>query len=454
MRQRRLGERLRALILATPLIGVPACSTGGYCDYPDAAAVFSLTPSGDAGIGGTPCFPGCSDGGYVCNGLCGDCHRTCEFLIPTLPGLSNRGSPDILDCVLLTLPDGGPGLNCAWVEACPGGRRPASLLSPREEPRVRVWSPGLMWRPKVGPTLRAIALARQLFGIPGCGSTPTCNGRDGGVCAVTRDSGWGSDAGDCLTACGCVATGPFSTDTCSFLTLPDGGPGVSCAGPQLCAGGRRPVALLAMNRFERAHPVGRYFSEAARLEAASIPAFQVLTRELRARRAPVALVSAAMCAVQDEVRHRRATAALARRYGAEPIRPSFGPTPVDRTLEAIATENAVEGCVRETYGALVALWQARHARDPVVAAAMAPIAADETRHAELAWEVAAWAEPSLSEVARGCINAARAQALADLTSEASRPVPPSLVAFAGLPPPETAVALLNALALELEPAAS
>jgi hypothetical protein len=123
-------------------------------------------------------------------------------------------------------------------------------------------------------------------------------------------------------------------------------------------------------------------STCARLEAASIPAFQVLTRELRARRAPVALVSAAMCAVQDEVRHRRATAALARRYGAEPMRPSFGPTPVDRTLEAIATENAVEGCVRETYGALVALWQARHARDPVVAAAMAPIAADETRHAD------------------------------------------------------------------------
>jgi hypothetical protein len=194
-----------------------------------------------------------------------------------------------------------------------------------------------------------------------------------------------------------------------------------------------------------AHPVGAYFAEAARLEAASIPAFHVLANELRAHCAPTALVNDAMRSAEDEVRHTRSTSVLARRYGADPIRPSFGPTPPGRSLEAIAIENAVEGCVRETYGALVALWQARHAQDPAVAAAMTPIAADETRHAELAWEVAAWAEPQLSPAARLRVDSARTLAMADLRDEAARAVPASLVAWAGIPSAAVASALLAGL---------
>jgi phosphoribosylcarboxyaminoimidazole (NCAIR) mutase len=193
------------------------------------------------------------------------------------------------------------------------------------------------------------------------------------------------------------------------------------------------------------NPIGALFAEAARLEAASIPAFRLLARELSAHRAPAALVRAARSAARDEVRHARATAALARRYRAAPARPTLGNPPRRRSLEAIAIENAVEGCVRETYGALVALWQARRAKDPVVAAAMAPIAADETRHAELAWRVAAWAAPRLSRASRRRVDAARARAFADLRAEATRPVPAAQVALAGLPSAETAARLLEAL---------
>lgn len=100
-------------------------------------------------------------------------------------------------------------------------------------------------------------------------------------------------------------------------------------------------------------PSGAYFAETARLEAASIPAFHSVGERARPTGKPIALVNAALRSAQDEVRHTRSTSALARRYGAEPIRPSFGPTLPEHSLEATATENAVEGCVRETYGALV-----------------------------------------------------------------------------------------------------
>jgi hypothetical protein len=83
-----------------------------------------------------------------------------------------------------------------------------------------------------------------------------------------------------------------------------------------------------------------------------------------------------------------------------------------RDLEAIAHENAVEGCVSETFGAVLGAWQAEHASDAEVAAALREIAPDELRHAALAWNVAAWIEPRLSPDARARVEAARADAIA------------------------------------------
>jgi hypothetical protein len=59
-----------------------------------------------------------------------------------------------------------------------------------------------------------------------------------------------------------------------------------------------------------------------------------------------------------------------------------------RSLDAVACENAVEGCVHETFGAAVAVMQSERAREPSCRDAMKRIAADEIRHAELAWAVA------------------------------------------------------------------
>jgi hypothetical protein len=120
-----------------------------------------------------------------------------------------------------------------------------------------------------------------------------------------------------------------------------------------------------------------------------------------------------------------------------------------RTLVELARENAVEGCVRETFGALVAGWQARHAQRLDVRKAMRTIHRDETAHAELAWQVHAWAMARLGH--EECLEIEHAMSLAiEELANAARSVPPALMADAlGLPAAAQAVALVEALRSEL-----
>jgi hypothetical protein len=192
------------------------------------------------------------------------------------------------------------------------------------------------------------------------------------------------------------------------------------------------------------HPVGALFAEAYRLEAASVRAFQHLARELTAHRAPRRLVERACTSAAEEVRHARVTASLARRYGARPIRPSYRGDLHVRPLDAVAEENACEGCVRETFGALVGAWQAGHAQDPRVRASMRSIARDELRHAELAWDVAAWSEPKLRFGRRRALREARQRTMAALVRECTEPTA-ECVRLAGLPSAGTAAALARGL---------
>jgi hypothetical protein len=142
-------------------------------------------------------------------------------------------------------------------------------------------------------------------------------------------------------------------------------------------------------------PVGKLFAEMAVLEAESVPAFQRLAEELAAHAAPRYLVDEATRAARDEMRHTRSMTALARSYGAA-VPTVHVPAHAERTLFDLAAENVTEGCVRETFGALVAEWQARHASDPKVRQTMRAIAHDELRHAALGWNVDAWARTHLS----------------------------------------------------------
>nr|MBP7681485.1 ferritin-like domain-containing protein [Deltaproteobacteria bacterium] len=116
-----------------------------------------------------------------------------------------------------------------------------------------------------------------------------------------------------------------------------------------------------------------------------------------------------------------------------------------RGLFEVALENAVEGCVRETYGAVVGHHQARRAQDPVVRAAMAQVAEDETRHAALSWAVAEWALPRLTDAQREEIREAQRGAIDALARSVSIPESDALLHDAGLPAPSAALAMLQAL---------
>src|SRR6218665_967542 len=215
-----------------------------------------------------------------------------------------------------------------------------------------------------------------------------------------------------------------------------------------CAVGRRPMGLREGGHVVCDQALGRHFAETAHLEAASILAFLRLPGDLALHGADESLRNAALASAMDEVLHTDVSTRLARHFGATPQRPDVEELP-PRSLFAMALDNAVEGCTRETYGALVAHYQAMHAQDEEVRGTMARIAEDETRHAELSWDIERWAQARLSHEERARLREARRQAIAVLREEVSLPLDPELVTRAGLPSPEAAAVLLASLEQEL-----
>jgi hypothetical protein len=211
--------------------------------------------------------------------------------------------------------------------------------------------------------------------------------------------------------------------------------------------GRRPAGLKAAE--PRPQDVfARHLADAAWLEAASITAFRQLRCELRRHGAPRRLLRAASRSARDERRHARASKALARRFGVSVASVSHQRLG-SRALLDIALENSVEGCVRETWGALIALRQAERATEPSVRSTMMRIAPDEARHAELAWSVHRWLTPRLSPQERERVRGARDAALAELRRDAAHALPREECLRLGLPGAEESAALLEAFTLAL-----
>lgn len=215
-----------------------------------------------------------------------------------------------------------------------------------------------------------------------------------------------------------------------------------------CVIGRRPVGLRDSDGVVCANVLGRHFASAAHLEAASIKAFLRLREELALHGADVALQDAALVSALEEVLHADVSTRLARRFGATPRRPEVAELPL-RSLFEVALDNAVEGCVRETFGALVGHYQALHARDTEVREAMTRIAEDETRHAELAWAIDRWAHEQLPAAERAALREAQREAVVTLREEVALPLDAALVTEAGMPAPEVAASLVATLEQEL-----
>lgn len=163
--------------------------------------------------------------------------------------------------------------------------------------------------------------------------------------------------------------------------------------------------------------LARAWLDDALLEHASIASFARFTLELLGLGAPRDLVADAQKAAADEVEHARLCFTLASQYADE----ALGPGPLDiggRLLRSDLVEIAIsavrEGCIGETLAAVQAGAQFEGARDARVRAALGTIAADETRHAELAWRFVRWAMEIGGEAVRAAVAREFCDALAEL----------------------------------------
>jgi hypothetical protein len=204
-------------------------------------------------------------------------------------------------------------------------------------------------------------------------------------------------------------------DDC-MLTIPNrvDGPGLlSCSGVRVdyehSIPGRRPLAWT-QGGLEIADPL----SWMATIEQVSIAAFEQLAAQLRHIGAPIELIDRCRAAARDEARHVSLIESLGGR--------TFAHEGVSASLEAplfdIALHNAVEGCVTETWSALLARRQSEHAADATTRRVFAEIAEDECRHAQLAWDLHDWLCSRLEPEQVEQVEAARLAALADLERSA------------------------------------
>lgn len=233
---------------------------------------------------------------------------------------------------------------------------------------------------------------------------------------------------DCKTVCwelykkrrGWIA----EVDSCE-MTWPEenldgsGKPGhVNCEGhgyERFCEG-RRPLGHVEHGDADCHDPLGRTLAAMAYLEAASIFAFEQLAAQLRGWDAPVELIARCRAAADDERGHARALTYLAESRGA--VVPIAAHVETAPGLLDVAVHNAVEGCVHETFAALLAAVRARLATSTMLRRVFANIAVDEAGHGQLAWDIHAWLQTRLDANEQATVAAAQSLALTRLPERA------------------------------------
>ena len=187
-----------------------------------------------------------------------------------------------------------------------------------------------------------------------------------------------------------------------------------------------------------------WFARAFHAEASSVVAFLQLRAELQAHGAPTQLLERCMTAAKEEVLHARQMSKFCFQEQGKAPPLSFGAIP-NRSLYELALDNAVEGCIFETYSALKAHYQAANAGDLQVRQLMRIVATDETNHAQLAWDVHNWLMRKLTPQQRASIVQAQRQALRQLRQQKPSSVSEESAFALGLPGTE----LVEQFALQL-----
>jgi hypothetical protein len=154
--------------------------------------------------------------------------------------------------------------------------------------------------------------------------------------------------------------------------------------------------------------LGELWVEDARMEHASIAAFERATLELMAMAAPPELLGEVQLAAADEVVHAQRCFGLAARFSGQQREPGPLATLPPRVLGLadasastdsdraqtdwvrLALDTFIEGCVGETIATLIARRGMRRCEDPATLATLEQIVDDEGRHAGLAWQTIRW----------------------------------------------------------------
>lgn len=216
--------------------------------------------------------------------------------------------------------------------------------------------------------------------------------------------------------CNGATAGPRFEDGFCCYTIPTG----PCCGRPFTVDGEARTAPIAVSEAwmsnhvpaegRAPHPEAQRWLADARMEHASVASFARFVLDLLAIGAPAHLVRSALRAQGDEIVH----AVLCFDVAARGMGASFGPGPLDvasthatsRSLAAIVHDAVVEGCVGESLAAEVARDRLANETEPLRRAALTRIAADEARHAELAWAFVRWVVEREGAVAEAWVEAA------------------------------------------------
>jgi len=159
----------------------------------------------------------------------------------------------------------------------------------------------------------------------------------------------------------------------------------------------------------------------AAMEHASVASFARLALELLAFGAPPELVRGAHEAALDEVEHARLAYGIASALGEHDVGPA--PFPAARHADLATSVGDLvratvrDGCVGETFAALVAAEAHAACIEPRSREVLARIAEDERSHAAYAFRVVAWAIVAFGDEARGAAAEAFTVAIARLREE-------------------------------------
>ena len=146
---------------------------------------------------------------------------------------------------------------------------------------------------------------------------------------------------------------------------------------------------------------GSWYLQNALFEHASIASFHKFALELMQLGAPPTLLTKVQAAIQDEIIHSQMAFGIACGLLGVPVGPdrmSIHPQ-LAQNLKELAISTFTEGAIGESIAVVLAANQRVHTTEPLICEFLDQVIADESKHAELAWETLRWClqkDPSIA----------------------------------------------------------